>query len=138
MDPAKVIIRFKDGRKLKGYVRDFFSGASSLGFRKKLSDKETSLVMDDLKAIFFVRDLEGNPGYTEKKEFSRDRDYVGKKVRVTYQDGEVAFGTVLSYNPKRSGFLMVPSDENSNNLKIFVVSSAVRELAFLQEESGGG
>lgn len=138
MDPAKVIIRFKDGRKLKGYVRDFFSGASGFGFRKKLSDKETSLVIDDLKAVFFVRDLDGNPGYTEKKEFSGDQDYAGKKVRVTYRDGEVAFGTVLSYNPERPGFLMVPSDENSNNLKIFVVASAVKELVFLPGEFRGG
>ena len=135
MDPAKVIIRFKDGRKLKGYVRDFFSGASGFGFRKKLSDEETSLSMDDLKAVFFVRELDGNPDYAEKKEFSKDQAYTGKKVKVTYQDGEVSFGTVLSYNPKRPGFLMVPSDENSNNLKIFVVSSAVRELVFLPEES---
>ena len=131
MDSAKVIIRFKDGRKLKGYVSDFFSKISDFSFQKNPSGKETHLDIDDLKAIFFVKDLDGNPDYAEKKIFSDDQTYMGKKVKVIYHDGEVAVGTVLSYNPKRPGFLMIPSDEQSNNLKIFVVSSAVKELRFL-------
>ena len=134
MEPAKVIIRFKDGRKLKGYVNDFFSKLSDFSFKKEPSDKATRIVFDDLKAIFFVKDLDGNPDYSEKKEFEEDQTYLGKKVKVVYHDGEVAVGTVLSYNPKRPGFLMVPSDEKSNNIKIFVVSSAVKELRFFPAE----
>ena len=131
MEPSKVIIRFKDGRMLKGFMEEFFPGSSVFEFKKDPSEDSTNVAIDDLKAIFFVRELDGNPGYVEKKEFSEDETYLGKKVEVTFNDGEVAFGTVLAYAPDRPGFLMAPSDENSNNIKVFVVSSAVKDLKFL-------
>jgi small nuclear ribonucleoprotein (snRNP)-like protein len=131
METAKVIIRYKDGRMLKGSANDFFAKSSEFDFKEDSSEERTRVEIDDLKAIFFVKELDGNPDYSENKAFSEGETYLGKKVEVTYHDGEVALGTVLAYDPQRPGFLMAPPDEQSNNIKIYVVSSAVKELHFL-------
>lgn len=131
MEPVKVIIRFKDGRMLKGFMNEFFPATSVFEFTEDSSKDATDVNIDDLKAIFFVKELDGNPDYSERKSFSEDETYLGKKVEVTYHDGEVAVGTVLAYDPERPGFLMAPSDEKSNNIKVFVVSSAVKGMRFL-------
>jgi len=112
-------------------MNDFFPSASVFEFREDASRDASRVAIDDLKAIFFVKELDGNPDYSDRKSFSDGETYLGEKIEVTYQDGEVAVGTVLSYDPERPGFLMAPSDENSNNIKVFVVSSAVKGIRFL-------
>ena len=131
MKPAKIVIRFADGKMLKGYTNDFFPKKPSFHVGKSPSEKGSRVSVNDLKAVFFVKDFDGNPYYDDSKEFSEDETYLGRRVEVTYRDGEVMVGTVLGYNPERPGFFMEPSDEQSNNAKVFVVSAAVKDLRFL-------
>jgi len=49
---------------------------------------------------------------------------------VSFKDGEVLIGSIVSYDPNRQGFFLFPADSQSNNLKVFVVSSAVSKVAF--------
>ena len=56
---------------------------------------------------------------------------VGRKVEVTFKDKEVIIGSVLGYDPKKTGFFLSPSDSHSNNLNIFVVSRAVSKVNYL-------
>jgi hypothetical protein len=81
-----------------------------------------------LKAVFFVRDFDGNPAYI-------DRDVgggaaAGRRVEVTFVDNEVVRGTTLSYRPDGYGFFVVPADPQANNQRIFVVSGALRHVRF--------
>ena len=131
MEPAKVVIRFADGRILKGYTNDFFPKKPAFHVGRGPSERGSQVAVDDLKAIFFVRDFEGDPDYVDRKEFTGQQSRFGKKMEITYYDGEVAVGSVLGYDPQRAGFFMVPSDDNSNNLKVFVVSAAVKHIRFL-------
>jgi hypothetical protein len=44
--------------------------------------------------------------------------------------------TVLNYDPKRPGNFIIPADPNSNNVRVFVVSSAVKSVRQLFDHSG--
>jgi len=50
------------------------------------------------------------------------------KVRVIFFDGEILVGTTHGYTPEREGFFIAPLERDSNNLRIFVISSAVKTV----------
>lgn len=85
----------------------------------------------DLKAVFFVKDFAGNPGYNELKTFGEARLPQGRRIQVEFKDGEVLVGTTTGYQPGRVGFFLVPADPKSNNDRCFVVAGAVKEVKFL-------
>ena len=84
--------------------------------------------MMDLKAVFFVRDFVGNPQYAEQKAFAEGERPPGRPVAVVFTDGEVLTGYTLGYDRQRPGFFLLPVDPRSNNLRVFVVATAVREV----------
>jgi hypothetical protein len=84
-----------------------------------------------LKAVFFVRDFAGNPMHEERKEYKEGEKPQGRKVEVMFKDGEVLVGTTLGYDPSRPGFFIFPADPKSNNVRVFVVSTAVKKVRFL-------
>ena len=91
-------------------------------------DVET-IEVENLKALFFVKDYEGN------KDHKRDyKDIIaggGKKVEVSFNDGETIIGYVLGYSPERQGFIMTPADLSGNNERVFVVQTAIKEVKFI-------
>jgi hypothetical protein len=134
VEPIKIVTRFADGRLLKGYTCDFFP--NKLIFRLlpvsgESPSEPVKINVEHLKAIFFVRDFTGNAAYDEQKNFAADRSFVGRKVEVTFRDGEVLVGTTLGYDPSRPGFFLYPADPESNNLRVFAVSTAVRRVRYL-------
>jgi hypothetical protein len=130
MPRVKVVARFADGRVLKGHTADF----SPEGSRFHLMPahhrvpRPVEVCLKDLKAVFFVRDFGGNPGYEERKAFAADERRPGRVVTVQFHDGEVLVGSTLSYDPARAGFFLFPVDPESNNLRVFAVTAAVREV----------
>jgi hypothetical protein len=85
--------------------------------------------VSDLKAVFFVKSLVGNAAYHENKEFGGPAS--GRKVQVSFKDGEVLVGSTQGYQPDRPGFFMVPADPQSNNDRVYVVVRAVEKVSFL-------
>jgi uncharacterized protein DUF6982 len=131
--PAKVITRYVDGKVLKGYSHDFFPNKTTFHIFPRIDEpmKEgTKIQMGDLKAVFFVRDFTGDPSYDEQKCFPQDKKPIGRKIEITFNDGEVLTGTTVGYTPNRIGFFLFPVDLRSNNLRVFVISAAVRALRF--------
>jgi hypothetical protein len=128
---AKLVVRYADGRLLKGYSQDFHPGKGhfQLAASPTLSDGARIVVpIGDLKAVFFVRDFDGNALYKEDK--AAERRGHGRHVSVTFLDDEVMEGTTLNYQPGGVGFFLAPFDRQSNNLRTFVVARAVRHLQF--------
>ena len=121
----KVVAHRKTGGLEKGTTRDF--GPNKAEFHIELAGGGTSTItVEDCKAVFFVKDLEGNPEHDEHYD-----DVIpggGKKVEVTFKDGEVIIGFTSGYSPHRKGWFLVPADKTSNNLRIFVVSTAVENV----------
>ena len=87
------------------------------------------IFMKRLKAVFVVRDFNGNPQYKERKTFLKGENSSGLKLEVTFNDGEMIVGsTPLGYDPKRQGFFIIPADPNSNNTRLFAISTAVKSV----------
>lgn len=80
---------------------------------------------------FFVKSFDGNKEYRERKEFIEGDRVLGRKVELTFIDGEVIQGSTLDYDSKRRGFFLIPVDPDSNNIQIFVVSNAFMNIRFL-------
>ncbi len=129
----KVIIRFRDGKMLKGFTHDFtpvkdtFHVVSEQEADRGVTHKVN---IDDLKAIFFVKSLEGNKDHIEKSRFAgtSHANLRGIKIRVEFYDGEVVRGTSLGYTKKRKGFFVVPVDPESNNERVYVIAQAVTDV----------
>jgi len=134
----KVVARFKDGSIMKGSTKDFsplkkhfhleVMGGQVLDVNMT-NLKALEIQVSELKAAFFVKDFEGNKTYDE--EYGDVVIGAGRKVQVTFKDGEVIIGFALSYSPDRLGFFLVPADTKRNNARIYVVTSSTRKVDFL-------
>jgi hypothetical protein len=125
----RVVVAFLDGRRLKGYLFNFSALKESFRlFSGKPGDQKSGsdVCMKDLKAVFFVKDFVGKRDYNEVTSAGGVKH--GRKVEITFQDGEELFGATDAYNPQKLGFFMFPLDPNSNNFRIFVVNKNIRRI----------
>ena len=135
----KAILRFLDGRMIKGHL-DVFSPADNSVLVEDEFKTRHRVHIKELKGIFFVRSFEGDSHHKEKKIF-RGSSSGGKKVLLKFLDGESMMGYVEGDVPweksfflesnKKMGFFLRPVDTESNNIKVFVVTSSVSDLSFL-------
>ena len=132
MPAAKTVVHYKDGRILKGFTRDFQPHRETfeLSATESPEAKVVEVWTPDLMAVFFVKDLAGNPGRVDAREFEPDQRVAGQKVAVSFLDGERLVGTTETYDPARKGFFLVPADARSNVERCYVVVSATREITF--------
>ncbi len=126
----RVVVRYADGRMLKGQTNDFFPNKPGFHLETNPAEKGVEVEIKDLKAVFFVRELAGDPMHQKTNEFPLQATS-GRKVEVTFRDGEVIAGTTLGYEPSRPGFFLIPADPASNNLRVFVVAKAVNKFRYL-------
>ena len=130
----KIVVRYQDGRINKGVTSDFFPNKDLFHLFPVDALPETKPIkvsMQELKAVFFVKTFEGNPGYNKKKEFEADKTVIGRKIRVIFRDGEVLVGTTQGYQPNRSGFFIHIVDPQSNNERCFIITAATQEVSFI-------
>jgi hypothetical protein len=130
----KVVARFADGRMVKGMTADFFPNKDLFHVSvtgTPAGAKPVEIRTQDLKALFFVKDLVGDSQHVEKKEFDPAQPPIGRRIRVAFKDGEVLVGTTTGYQPGRSGFFLVPADATSNIERCYVVAAATDEIRFL-------
>ena len=133
MEKVKVVVRYSDGKLIKGFTEDFFPNKERFHLipANNPSGGPIEVSMKDLKAIFMVRDFIGNSLYKERKRFIEGEKPSGKKVEVTFVDAEVLVGSTLGYDSKRQGFFIFPADPKSNNIRVYVVSSAAEKVRYL-------
>jgi len=134
MEPIKVVVRYADGRLVKGITQDFFPNKDRFHLRPDTANPEepAEILIRDLKAVFFVKDFTGNQGYNERKEYSNGDKAQGRKVEVLFVDGEKLVGSTLGYDPNRLGFFLFPVDPESNNIRVFAVTASVKSVRYIQ------
>lgn len=124
----KLVVHRKDGAIYKGVTQDFdpqreefhFLPAEGGGIPMRMR-------IDDMKALFWVRDYLGNRQFVARRAF----DEVGTERRravITFDDGEEVWGTLDGDSEGERGFFLIPADARDNNLRIFVVRSALKEM----------
>lgn len=136
---GKAVVRFADGRLLKGYLRDFSPDGESFSVEDAGSGVGHTVDISSIKALFFVKDFGGDPEYNEKKSYGMTRSK-GNRVFIKFRDGESMVGFLEGDVPwekgfflsKKStgnkGFYLLPVDEDSNNIKVFVVASYIHDV----------
>jgi hypothetical protein len=134
MEPIKVVVRYVDGRVVKGTTQDFFPNKDRFHLLSDttVSEEPAEVLIRDLKAVFFVKDFGGNPGYNERKEYNNGDKAQGRKVEILFVDGEKLVGSTLGYDPNRLGFFLFPVDPESNNMRVFAVTAAVQNVRYIQ------
>lgn len=137
----KVVIHYQDGKILKGFLHPFQLTDEETMFSKedKTGSENLKIPLRNLKAIYYVKDHQGDKDFKEKKRFGLAASK-GRKVMVKFKDRELVCGYVTETLPwvlgkfhpepdvSRFGFFLIPADPESNNLKIFVVVSALKEI----------
>ena len=128
MQPNKVVIQSKKGTITKGQTSDFFPNKAQFHLTT-LEGNVEEFKIEELKAVFFVKDCDGDKSY----EYSYD-DVItggGRKIKVDFADGEEIIGYTQGYSPNRAGFIIIPADLKGNNEKIFVIKSATKKVQFI-------
>jgi hypothetical protein len=128
LEPNKVVVKFKDNTLAKGKTSDFFPNKTQFHL-ENLNGEIVEISIEDLKALFFVKDFEGNKDHDKK--YNDEIAAGGRKLRVRFLDGETVIGYTLGCSPDRQGFFMTPADLKGNNERIFVVKSATEKVEFL-------
>jgi hypothetical protein len=135
MEPTKVVLHYIDGRILKGFTQDFFPNKPTFHFQPADSGNpggQIEVPVKELKGVFFVKDFAGNPAYKEKKTFPEGMQISGKKVEVTFKDGETLIGSTLGYDSSRPGFFFFPSDPQWNLIRVYIVAQSVVRVRTVQ------
>src|SRR6185503_19030145 len=101
----RLVVHYLDGRLLKGYGRDVQPTRGSLELCHDPDGPDESRVtipFAHLKAVFFVHDFEGNPEHCPAPD-ANDVSARGRRITVTFVDGEVLRGATLGYNQNAPG-----------------------------------
>jgi hypothetical protein len=128
----RVVLRYMDGQLLRGYSNNFYPDRACLHLSPALGCKSAERMLVPiarLKAVFFVKDLAGNEHRVDTQTF--DHTPRGRKVQVTFRDGEVMTGSTLNYKPNEQGFFVLPASTAGNNVRAYVVNAAIRHIRFV-------
>ncbi len=127
MAASQVVARFIDGRVVKGVTSNFFPTRE--GFHVQTPKGESvAIVQSELKALYFVRDLAGDPTRRISLRFDPTRPVAGRRIEVVFEDGEVMTGTTQGWQPDRTGFFVFPADAGCNNERCFVIAKATSRV----------
>ena len=127
-----VIARRQDGQVLKGTTHDFAPTKPTfhLATRSDAGSKTIEIPLNTLKAVFFVKSFEGDSRRLAKYDFEAAKGQ-GRRVVVTFIDGEMIAGFTVGYSAGKPGFFLIPADQSDNNARVFVVNAAVRNLQWV-------
>jgi len=128
MQAEKIVVRFKDKKLMKGVTSNFSHEKSSF-YMRLVSGEIVNVKLKDVKATFFVKNLQGNSDY--KYNYKDVIPWGGNKVKVTFTDGEVLIGYTQHYFLDCPGFFVTPADLKGNNQRVYVVSSSTENVTFL-------
>jgi hypothetical protein len=54
--------------------------------------------------------------------------HTGRRVAVLFEDGELLVGYAQTYSAERAGFFVFPADPNSNNIRVYVLRAATKQI----------
>ncbi len=129
-----VAARFLDGHVVKGWTLNL-RPEDTFTMVQDGSDAPIWMRTTDLKAVFFIKSLPGDPSHEERKDFE-EREGPGVKLWVQFTDGEELAGRSFSYSPDKDGFYLYPTDPDSNINMAYIFRSAVKKVrtgAFAQQ-----
>jgi hypothetical protein len=125
----EVVARYANGEVRRGETWDFRPERAWFQLREDGSEEPVRVILEELKALFFVKSLGGDELHDEAKRFT-EQGMSGSKTWVEFADGEELAGWAESLTQYPHGFYLFPADTESNNQRVFVVRSAVVRLLY--------
>lgn len=115
-----VVAHYRDGRLLKGATSDFSPDRPEFHLVPNggSAGSPSMVRVSELKALFFVRSFEGDDFHVPDEE--HEPTGPGRRVEVTFADGEFLEGVTLGYNRQKAGFFLTPADASGNNERVFI------------------
>lgn len=121
----QVVACYANGKTRSGFTAEFTptKGCLEIASEPTPSDKALTVPLAELRTIRFVKD-------------ARDDDRAvsaaskGRKLRVTFPDGQQLEGTTDSYRRSAPGFFVQPLDPQSDAERVFVVGSPTLQVVF--------
>lgn len=130
----RLVARYRDGRVVKGTTTDFSTGEKIFHITPPVplqGWERTEVCLDDLKALFYVKDYVGDPGHVEQKVLTSPPPAGERSVMVTFSDGEILVGTTPRYRAAGPGFFVYPADHTSNNEFVYAIDAATEDIYFM-------
>jgi len=122
----KVVVHLKGGTIHKGITHDFTTTQEYFHLLPAEGGGVPVRVRrEDMKALFYVKDYLGNRDFNANKTFDETSR---KKAIVTFKDGEEIWGYMGDDADDEIGFLFYPADTADNNVKIYVIRSAMEGI----------
>jgi hypothetical protein len=127
-----VVARYRNGQVVKGYTRDFFPDRPQFHVLPRGGQASIPVRTAELKAVFFVHDLMGNRLRHKNRKFPAvdQGPQTGRRIAVLFEDGELIVGHAQTYSPEKTGFFVFPADPNGNNMRIYVLRAATKQIKF--------
>lgn len=142
----KIVVNLANGCTIRGYFRtEEYSDLKSLleGAGRAFPDILTvyseidgspiEIEIDSIKAVFFVRDFEGDRQREGLRYYTRGPEVGALWVEIEFQDGELLEGTIYNsvHHLVGNGFFLHPSDLGSNNLLVYVSKRSISNYRVL-------
>ena len=122
-----VAVRSLDKVVIKGWTSDFRPNRDFFHVEEEGDSAPVRVAIENLKAIFFIKTLGGDPSCVDKRSFEK-RVGPEKKVWIEFVDGEKMAGWSSSFASPRKGFFVFPADPNSNTEMAYVFRSAIAQM----------
>ena len=125
----EVVAHFLDHRVVKGQSLDVDPTKPTCHIRTA-DQSVVEVKLADLKALFFVRDLAGDPAKHDAAAISPAdaRTRGAAVIELEFTDGERLLALTVRYPPIKPFFFILPADGTSNNVRILVNRAAVRDV----------
>jgi hypothetical protein len=125
----EVVAHYLDHRLVKGQSLDVDPAKPTCHVRT-LEQGVVEVKLAELKALFFVRDLSGDPSRSDEHVLAASdvRARGAALIELEFVDGEKLVGLTVRYPPIKPYFFVLPADGTSNNVRILVNRAAVRAM----------
>jgi hypothetical protein len=127
----RIVAHFLNGKVLKGTAHAFTTDGPVFQLQPLGGGSPVEIFFQHLKAVFFVKDLQGSAKRRNVKGFLRMPGTTprGIKIAVRFQDGEILCGYSYTHLSGTEGFFLFPADDASNNIRVYVLAAATTEIA---------
>jgi len=125
----RVVAHFLDGRVIKGTSLDVAPTKPDCHIRTE--DRQmVPVALADLKALYFVKSMEGNPDhhYANEPATGDPRLAGSHRVVLRFKDGECLMALANRYPPIGSFFFVLPVDAEGNTVRVLVNRAALVEI----------
>jgi hypothetical protein len=125
----KIVVHMKNGTIHKGVTHDFAPGMGSFHvLPAEGGGVPVRVAADEMKALFYVKDYIGNRDFVARRQFD-EAQRAARRAIVCFEDGEEMWGILgEGADEEGSGFFFFPADQHDNNIRIYIIRSALKEL----------